>query len=177
MILRVVTGHAGGHAPPRERGLVRAHLGRDRVSGEPVEVTVWDDLEAAISIETRSSDVAPADPAYFDVGPTWLEWSRDEPVAFRLAVGQLNRPRADLEMMAWLRDRVPMLGEDLTESAVGRRVVGRAVEVVFFSAWAREPAAWKLEDAFWPDIARHYDEFSVRVCESTRPIVSRPPRP
>lgn len=172
MILRVATDHAGGLEPPRGRGLIRAHLGRDRRSGQPIEVTVWDDLDAALGTDTSA-----ADPAYFDVGSTWLEWSRDEPVVFRLAVGRLLRPRADLEMLAWLRDRVPMIGEDMTESAVGRRVVGRAVEILFFSAWAREPAAWRLDEPFWPDIARQCDAFSVRVCESIRPIVSRPPRP
>ena len=172
MILRVVAGITGGSETPRERGLVRAHLGSDRGSGDLVEVTVWDDPEAA-----RSAGAADVDSAYFDVGATWLEWSREEPVAFRLAVGRFTRPGADVEMLAALRERVPVVGDDLTESAVGRRLADRAVEVLFFSAWAREPADWTLDRPFWPDISLRYDGFAVRVCTPTRPVVSRQPAP
>lgn len=189
MILRVVAGVTEGSAERPARGLVRSHLGTDRATGESVEVTIWDDAEAASGGATNGAGESPADrsgdgraesnheAAYFDVGSTWLEWSRDEPVAFRLAIGRFSRPRADLEMQDALRERVPLLGEDLTESAVGRRIVGSAVEVVFFTAWTRESGERPLEQALWPDIVLRYDQFGVRVCSPARPIVSRPPRP
>ena len=168
MILRVVAGISGERGQPPGGGLIRAHLGVDRASGELVEVAVWDDAEAA-----RSAGGNGADAAYFDVGSTWLEWSRDEPVAFRLAVGRFTKPGSDLEMLTALRQRVPLVGDDMTEAAVGRRIVGRSVEVLFFSAWAREPGERPLDHAFWEDISLRYDEFAVRVCSPTRPVVSR----
>ena len=61
----------------------------------------------------------------------------------------------------------------MTESAVGRRIVERSIEVLFFSAWAREPTRWQLGRAFWTDIALRYDELSIRVCTPVRPLVSR----
>ena len=172
MILRVVAGVTGGTRPPLERGLVRAHLGSDRATGELVENTVWDDAESARSAG-RDGDSA----EYFDVGTTWLEWSREEPVVFRVAVGRFTKPGADREMLAALRDRISELGDGMTESAVGRRLNGRAVEVLFFSAWAREPSGRRLDHAFWHDVALHYDEFAARVCSPVQPIVSRRPGP
>jgi hypothetical protein len=172
VILRVVAGVTGGAEPRLERGLIRAHVGVDRTSGETVEVTVWDDAEAA-----RSADGHGADASYFDVGTTWLEWSREEPVAFRLAVGRFSKPGADQEMLAALRERVALIADDVTESAVGRRLADRAVEVVFFTAWARETDQLRLDRPFWPDMSLRYDDFEVRVCNPTRPVVSRPPVP
>jgi hypothetical protein len=172
VILRVVAGITGGAEPPDAGGLIRAHLGADRATGELVEVTVWGDPEAA---RPAAGDSGRA--AYFDIGSTWLEWSRDEPAAFRLAVARFTRPGADLEMVTALRDRMPLVGDDVTESAVGRRLVDRAVEIVFFSAWAREPSGWRLDRALWPDISVRCDEFGVRVCDPTRPILSRQPVP
>jgi hypothetical protein len=172
VILRVVAGLTGGARPLSERGLIRAHLGADRDSGELVEVTVWDDAEAA-----RSADGDGDAAAYFDVGTTWLEWSREEPVAFRLAVGRFTKPGADREMLAAIRERISLIADDMTESAVGRRLVDRAVEIVFFSAWAREPTDRRLDRAFWSDISLRYDGFAVRVCSPERPVVSRRPGP
>ncbi|HJW21242.1 MAG TPA: hypothetical protein VJ506_02315 [Candidatus Limnocylindrales bacterium] len=172
MILRVVAGVTGGTRPPLERGLVRAHLGTDRATGELVEVTVWDDTESA-----RSAGGDGHSAEYFDIGTTWLEWSREEPVVFRVAVGRFTRPGSDREMLAALRDRIPELGDGMTESAAGRRLNGRAVEVLFFSAWAREPAGRRVDRAFWRDLSLHDDGFVVRVCSPVQPIVSRRPGP
>jgi hypothetical protein len=170
VILRVVAGVMGGTEPRLERGLIRAHLGADRSSGELVEVTVWEDRDAA-----RWVGPGEVEPAYFDIGATWLEWSRDEPVAFRVAVRTFTQPGAEVEMLAALRERMPLLGEDLTESAVGRRLAGPVEEIIFFSAWAREPAGGRLDRLVWPDASLHDGELTVRVCSPTRPIVSATP--
>lgn len=185
MILRVVARVTVAREPPSQCGLVRSHLGVDRATGELVEVTVWHDVEAARAADggrgardgREPAIDAGLEAAYYDLGATWLEWSRDEPVVFLLAVGRFTRAGSDVELQAALRDRVPLLGEDMTEAAVGRRIVDRVVEVLFFSAWAREPRDRRLDRVFWTDLAVRYDELDVRACTPVRPVVSRRPGP
>lgn len=66
-------------------------------------------------------------------------------------------------MQELLRQRVPIIGPEMTEAFVGRRILDHAIEVTFASAWSRHPADRRLEDTFWPDIALRYDHFAVEV--------------
>jgi hypothetical protein len=66
-------------------------------------------------------------------------------------------------MLELLRQRVPLIGDEMAEAYVGRRIIERLVEVTFVSAWQRLPTNWDLADTFWPDIALRYDEFRVEV--------------
>jgi hypothetical protein len=66
-------------------------------------------------------------------------------------------------MQNLLRQRAPLIGDEMSEAWVGRRLTGRAVEVTFVSAWRRLPTDRSLEAAFWEDIALRYDHFSVEV--------------
>jgi hypothetical protein len=66
-------------------------------------------------------------------------------------------------MLETLRQRVPLIGGEMTEAYVGRRIIDRSVEVAFVSAWHQLPMDRVLEDTFWPDIALRYDEFTVDV--------------
>ena len=83
--------------------------------------------------------------------------------AIRLATGSFSRQGADIEMQEMLRERAPQLGDEMTEAYVGRRMVGRSVDVTFISCWSRVPPDRNLQDPFWPDIALRYDAFSVEV--------------
>ena len=71
-------------------------------------------------------------------------------------------------MLELLRRRAPLVGDDMAEAYVGRRIVGRAVEIAFVSTWQQVPADRRLEDTFWPDIALRYDHFLVEVYTPVR---------
>jgi len=159
-------------------GLIRAHLAA-RPAGdghEAVGVTFWSTPESAAealredpSDPSMSGDLAsfvdlrPA--TYFEVDETVLRRSERDPVALRLTVGRFSKPGSDRLMQDLLRERAPLIGDDMTEAYVGRRVDGRHVEVTFVSAWQRIPDAMPLDQPFWPDISTRYDEFFVAVYE------------
>ncbi len=152
---------------------IRTHLGC-RPAGPSLEVLViscWQSAEAAARGDALdSSPLALArrhftalDAALFEVDETILRSSEDEPVAIRVATGRFSKPGADIEMQELLRQRAPLIDEDMCEAYVGRRMANRAVEVTFVSAWRRLPADRRLEEVFWQDIALRYDAFDVEV--------------
>jgi hypothetical protein len=152
----------------------RYHLGQ-RWSGDQVEVifvVFWASPEAlAVADDAGVSplriaermDVRFLEAAHFEIDETILRHSDRQPVAIRVATGRFSKPGSDIEMQDLLRHRAPLLGDEMTEAYVGRRIMGRAVEVTFVSAWQQLPEDRKLEDTFWPDIALRYDHFSVEV--------------
>lgn len=168
-------------------GPERFHLGWRPATGSPrlarapeadrdvVVVSQWMSVEVA-----AQADVAQMSPiaiakrhrltelgvAHFEVDDTIRRHSDDEPVAIRLATGRFSKPGADAEMQNLLRQRAPLIRDDMAEAWVGRRLDGRAIEVTFVSTWRRLPDDRKLDEAFWPDIALRYDEFVVEVYSS-----------
>jgi hypothetical protein len=138
---------------------------------EVVIVSHWASAEdAARADEARTSPLAIAarhlgsmQVVHFEVDDTLRRHSHDKPVAIRLATGRFSKPGADTEMQNLLRQRAPLIGEEMAEAWVGRRLTGRAVEVTFVSTWRRLPADRPLDEAFWPDIALRYDQFAVEV--------------
>lgn len=191
VILRVIRGRAeaeplealrrdlgarpGANSAPGE-GPVRVHLGcrEGTDSLEVVLIACWESAESAAradALKTSPFSIARRhvqmnDALHFEVDETILRSSADEPVAIRIATGRFSKPGADLEMQELLRQRAPLIDEDMCEAYVGRRIVGRAVEVTFVSAWRRLPANRRLEEPFWPDIALRYDHFAVEVYTS-----------
>jgi hypothetical protein len=154
-------------------GPIRAHLGcrpGDR-SLEVVVISCWQSAEAAARAEAREASplalarrhLAACAAAHFEVDETILRRSPDDPVAIRVATGRFSKPGADIEMQELLRQRAPLVGEEMCEAYVGRRMADRAVEVTFVSAWRRLPTDRQLEEVFWPDIALRYDDFDVAV--------------
>lgn len=162
-----------------DHGPVRIHVGA-RTSGDALGS--GETVDAAILVFWRSpDDVAAADrrresplfiardaglevePSHFEVDETIQRRSLEEPIAIRMATGRFSKPGADIEMQDLLRQRVPLVSEDMTEAYVGRRLVDRMIDVTFVSAWQREPADRPLDQTFWPDIALRYDSFSVEV--------------
>lgn len=178
--LRAVLDAELGPAAGGRRGPERFHIGAREVPDpgtkadgelEAVIVSHWRSAEAAAQGDADNrSPMAFArrhlhdlDIAHFEVDESIRRHSDDQPVAIRLATGRFSKPGADAEMQNLLRQRAPLMGPEMAEAWVGRRLVGRAVEVTFVSTWRQLPADRRLEDALWPDIALRYDQFFVEV--------------
>jgi len=155
-------------------GPIRFHLATRLAANEQdvLVMSFWSSAEAAVSGDDRgisplSIAVAQAwtglEASHFEIDETILRRSDQQPIAIRVATGRFSQPGADIEMQELLRQRVPLIGDEMTEAFVGRRMVERAVEVTFVSTWSRPPADRRLEDTFWPDIALRYDHFAVDV--------------
>jgi hypothetical protein len=178
--LRTALDATLGAGAGERRGPARFHLGSrpgrhtGGEAGDELEVIViafWDSAEDATSGDLRQvsplslarRELGDVEVAHFEIDETFLRHSNEQPVALRLATGRFSKHGADLEMQQMLRQRAPLIGDEMTEAYVGRRLFGRSVEVTFVSAWSRSPDDRTLEEAFWPDIALRYDEFSVEV--------------
>lgn len=188
MILRLIRGRGSSEEVERLRADLHARLGPEsgelagparfhlakRGGGEAFDVMItafWPTAEAAaladargisaLSIaSTRVSDVAVD---VFEVDETILRRSEDEPRCVRVATGSFSKPGSDIEMLELLRQRAPLIGDEMSEAYVGRRMVDRAVEVTFVSAWRVAPEDRSLREPFWHDIALRYDHFEVAV--------------
>jgi hypothetical protein len=154
-------------------GPIRFHCAT-RPAGDELDVLIisfWSTFEAAADADARgisplsiARDALPkVDAAHFEIDETILRNSDEKPIALRLGIGRFSKPGSDIELLETLRQRVPLVGDDMTEAYVGRRIIDRSVEVAFVSAWQRLPADRVLEEAFWPDIVLRYDEFTVEV--------------
>jgi hypothetical protein len=142
------------------------------VDRDVVVVSQWMSVEVAAQAEVaqmtpiaiaRRHQLRELAVAHFEVDDTIRRDSNDEPLAIRIATGRFSKPGADAEMQNLLRQRAPLIGDEMAEAWVGRRLTGRAVEVTFVSTWRRLPTERALDEAFWPDIALRYDEFVVEV--------------
>ena len=167
--LRATLGRDSGEVA----GPARFHLGT-RPADEGLDVLVtafWASAEAAVSGDRREISpyrltqrhLADVVADVFEVDETILRRSDDEPIAVRVATGTFSKPGSDIEMLDLLRQRAPLIGDEMSEAFVGRRMVGRAVEVTFVSAWRTPPVDRTLDGTFWPDIALRYDRFEVGV--------------
>lgn len=192
MILRVIRGRASPEqlealrAALRERlgaddreptGLLSYHLGVRSGDGvvEWAFVGLWASPEAVTSGDERGRSALSIATALGLEDLTAAHYEIDAPtrdprpgnvVAIRIACGEFSKAGADIEMLNALRARVPLLGDEMAEAYVGRRLVGRAVEVAFVSTWRERPGHLSLEAPFWPDIVVHYDRLAIDVYES-----------
>jgi hypothetical protein len=183
LVLRAALDAQLGPGTGEQRGPARFHLGSrpaHREAEEPdaelevIVISFWGSAEDAASGDAR--EVSPLrlaerhlrdlEVSHFEIDETFLRHSDEQPIAIRLATGRFSKNGADIEMQQLLRQRAPLIGDEMTEAYVGRRLLGRAVEVTFVSAWSHLPEDRALEDALWPDIALRYDEFSVEVYTS-----------
>jgi hypothetical protein len=185
---QVVSLHAALHAElgsggAGRRGPERFHLGwRPTTAAEAalraaeadrdvVVVSHWASAEAAARADvTQTSPYAIArrhlgeiEVVHFEVDESIRRHSEDKPMAIRIATGRFSKHGADAQMQELLRQRAPLIGDEMAEAWVGRRLTGRAVEVTFVSTWRRLPNHRPLDEAFWPDIALQYDQFVVEV--------------
>ena len=192
MILQVIRGRARpgqvdalgaaldeepGSDGHEDRGPVRLHRGT-RPAGEDLDaiiVSSWLTFEAALAADARGisplsiarATLPTVETAHFELDETIVRNSAEAAIAIRLGIGRFSKPGSDIEMLQALRERVPLVGDEMSEAYVGRRMVGRSVEVAFVSAWQRLPTDRVLEESFWPDVALRYDEFTVEVYTTT----------
>ena len=139
--------------------------------GDVVVVSHWASAEAAAQADAAQTSpfaiarrhLGEVGGVHFEVDDTIRRRSDDGPIAIRIATGRFSKPGADAEMQNLLRQRAPLIGEEMAEAWVGRRLTGRAIEVTFVSTWRRLPTDRPLDEAFWPDIALRYDQFVVEV--------------
>ena len=188
MILRVIRGRARpdqvdalcaaldeklGPSAHEVGGPIRFHCAT-RPAGDALDVLIivfWGTFEAVADADARGisalsiaqSMLLQVEAAHFEIDETILRNSDVEPIALRLGIGRFSKPGSDIEMLETLRQRVPLIGDEMTEAYVGRRIVDRSVEVAFVSAWQRLPTDRVLDRTFWPDIALRYDSFTVEV--------------
>jgi hypothetical protein len=188
VILRLIRGRGGATEVDALCADLKARLGPDsgelagparfhlatRVDASDSDVLViafWASAEAAASGDRREISpfmlarrhLADLIAEVFEIDETILRRSDDEPELIRVATGTFSKPGADIEMLDLLRQRAPLIGDDMSEAFVGRRMVDRAVEVTFVSAWRSAPADRPLDEAFWPDIVLRYDSFDLAV--------------
>ena len=186
MILRLIRGRGGSTEVEALRAALRDRLGPSsgevagpvlfhlatRTAGSSLDVLVtafWATAEAAAAGDRREISpwtlarrhLADVGAQVFEVGDMVLRRSDDVPALIRVATGRFSKPGADIEMLDLLRQRAPLLGVEMSEAFVGRRIVERAVEITFVSAWRTVPPEGALEESFWPDIALRYDEFEI----------------
>jgi hypothetical protein len=188
VILRLIRGRGGATAVDALCAELKAKLGPDsgelagparfhlatrgEASDSDILVTAfWASAEAAVSGDRR--EISPFSLArrhlddvvaeVFEIDETILRRSDDRPEFIRVLTGTFSKPGADIEMLELLRQRVPLIGDEMSEAFVGRRMVDRAVEVTFVSAWRSAPDGRPLEEAFWPDIVLRYDSFELAV--------------
>ena len=192
MILRVIRGRATpeqletlraalpeklGTAVPEQVGMVTYHLGARQGDGmlEWAFVALWDSPEAltsgdaggrtALSIAT-SMGLEGLEVIHFEIDAAIRDPGSSDVVAIRIACGEFSKAGADIEMIKMLRERVPLLGDKMAEAFLGRRLVGRAVELCFVSVWREMPEDAPHEALFWPDTAIRYDRLAIDVYES-----------
>ena len=84
------------------------------------------------------------------------------PAVARIAVGAIELG-GDVEVQQELRRRIPELGAEVVEAAVGRRIRDRMVEVAFVTLWSGRPAGLPLEEPVFPDVAERYSSYSIEV--------------
>jgi hypothetical protein len=188
LILRVIRGRAEreavaalraalverlGPGPDGRDGPDRYHVGI-RPSGDDVDVLVlacWRSAEAAAEGDAReispmrlaASHLGHIEVEHFEIDMNVLRDAEVQPVALRIATGRFLRPGGDIQMQELLRQRLKSIGPEMTEAYVGRRLLGRTVDVTFVSAWQGVPQDQQLDAPFWPDISIQYDEFNVEV--------------
>jgi hypothetical protein len=188
MILRVIRGRADrdqlaalqaaledrlGAGPDAAFGPDRHHVGVRPGDGadEVLLLACWRSAEAAAAGDAR--DVSPFRLAsrhledvrveHFEIDRNVLRDPDARPIALRVATGRFSRPGGDIRMQDLLRERLSSVGPEMSEAYVGRRLLGRTLDVTFVSVWQARPPGQRLEDPFWPDISIQYDEFSVEV--------------
>jgi hypothetical protein len=162
-----------GPGPIPTDGPDRYHLGaREGAAGlEVLALACWPSAEAAAAGDAR--EISPlriaarhldqVQVAHFEIDVNVLRDADVHPAVLRVATGRFSSPGADIQMQELLRERVPTIGDEMTEAYIGRRILERDVDVAFVSAWRGLPSEGRLEDPFWPDISLRYDTFDVEV--------------
>ena len=189
MILRLVRGRIlpGQHEALRGgvlasfsqvrtmRGLVQAHLAlRSSAEGnEFAVISTWETPDATMAAFGREVNGVMTLPGvsdhlefrtveHFEVDESVVVHADARPAVARIAIGAIELGD-DVEVQQELRRRIPDLGRDVVEAAVGRRITDRMVEVAFVTLWSGRPEGRSLEEPLFPDVAERYRTYSIEV--------------
>jgi heme-degrading monooxygenase HmoA len=100
---------------------------------------------------------------HFEVDESVVVHADVPPAVARIAIGAIELG-GDVEVQQELRRRIPELGKEVVEAAVGRRIRDRMVEVAFVTFWSDRPAGGcPLEEPVFPDVAERYSSYSIEV--------------
>ena len=99
--------------------------------------------------------------AHFELEEPVVRESAADAAILRLTVGRFSERGSDIQAQDLLRQRLASVGPEMIEAYVGRRIVGRAIEVAFASLWTGAPADRALDEPLWPDITIHYDTYHL----------------
>ena len=156
-------------------GLVAWNLGI-RPSGADHAVagfTVWDTADHAL---VALGEDLPSNPTlgrlgaaaeyfradFYEIEAARVHTVRGDTAFLRVATGLLPS-LSEAEILGEMRQRLPLVGPEVVEAYVGRRLVGRRVEVAFVSVWVRIPDVRQLEMPLWPDLASRKESFTVQT--------------
>jgi hypothetical protein len=144
--------------------------GGDRLAA----ISIWDSLEAASAaygdltaartIDGRDRGAIYDTVAYYELEALRTPESETVPRLLRVTAGTVSRG-LDADIQHELRSRLSELPPEVAEAYVGRRVVGRTVEIAFLSTWTSVPPGRALDEPIWPDISSRYDTFALEVHE------------
>jgi hypothetical protein len=152
-------------------GLRAAEDGGDRLAA----LSIWDGLDSASA--AYGDLTVPRTIDGKDRGASYETVAYYELEALRISPPQAPRPRLlrvtagtvrrglDADIQQTLRERLAELPDEAVEAYVGRRVMGRAVEIAFLSTWSAEPPGRSLAEPIWPDISDRYETFALEVHE------------
>jgi heme-degrading monooxygenase HmoA len=156
-------------------GLVQAHMAlRSSAEGnEFAVISTWETVDATIAAFGPEVNRVAAVPGvsecldfktveHFEVDESVVVHADVPPALARIAVGAIQLGE-DVEVQQELRRRIPELGTDVVEATVGRRILGRMVEVAFVTMWSGQPANRPLEAPVVPDVAERYSAYSIEV--------------
>jgi hypothetical protein len=160
---------------PKPDGLVAWHLGT-RPSGAARAVaglTVWDTADHALAAfggDLASNRVigrlgATAEffhADFYEIEAARVHPVRGDPAFLRVATGFLAGP-STAEILGEMRQRLPLVGTEMVEAYIGRRLIAAGVEVAFISIWESIPDVRQLEMPLWPDLASRKESFTVQT--------------
>jgi len=136
-------------------------------------MTVWTDLESALAayggnltavrtIDGVGHGEILDDVEFYEVETGGVRLTGGTPRFLRLTAGTVRRG-LDADIQRELRSRLKVLGPEVVDAYVGRRVKGSSVEIAFVSTWTEGAAGRRLDEPIWPDISAQYDAFSIGV--------------
>jgi hypothetical protein len=158
------------------RGLQRYVVGVRPVAGGACRLaamSIWDGVESALAayggelttprtLDGRDHGAILDRVDYYEVEAGRILVDGREPTHLRLTAGTVARG-LDADIQQELRTRVPELPDEALEAYVGRRVLGRLVEIAFMSTWIASPLGLTLDAPIWPAISDRYETFRLEV--------------
>jgi hypothetical protein len=157
------------------RGVIQAHFAvRSSAEGnEFAVISTWETPDATMAAFGPQLNRVLAIPGisehldfrtieHFEVDESVVVHADVLPAVARIAIGAIELGD-DVEIQQELRRRIPELGNDVVEAAVGRRISDRMVEVALVTLWSGRPVGRSLEQPVFPDVAERYRTYSIEV--------------